>query len=1416
MTNTNHCPLNYPIIVETLLSNPLVEDCYLLTKEQELIAYVVYTGPWNADELSAYLQSKLPDQILPTLYVPIFSLPLTEMGDVDEIALKNIPIFDKNLIKNIEEQLQTLPEIEKAAVIITAPNEQNPPLHLSDLLPLKPQTPLESNQALETETHSVVDSSPSRLAISHGQALIASLSQPQTLGHVLQTISQTHKNQGITYIKSKGSPIFQTYQQLWEEAQKIHTGLEKLGLQPQAKVLFQLSENSDIITAFWGCILGGFIPIIISVPATYKDLNHDVNKICQIWELLDQPLIITNQAQKPEIQTLEKYLSHQPLELAFIEHLKANPPHDNYHPSQPEDIAFFNLTSGSTGLSKCIALTHKNLLSRARGTNLICDHNQQDIILNWLPFDHIGSISDWHIRCVDLGCQMVYVQTEYILGRPLNWLDLIDQYRITHSWAPNFAYNLINESLKKETTQSWNLDCVKFFLVAGEAVSNQAVGEFINQLHHQYHLNKTTIRPAFGMAEMGSGITYYQPTVEQPLLFHTVDKSCLNQPLKRVHPEHPQATTFTDLGLPIPGISIRIVDQDNDLLPEENIGHLQVKGEPVFPGYYKNTEANQAVFLDEGWFKTGDLGFISHGHLVITGRSKETLIINGVNYYSHEIETIVDNIETVEASYTAACAVHDSPSNTDKLAIFFSVENSTSDPKFLGELIKKIRQQVINRLGVNPDYLIPLAKPEIPKTSIGKIQRSQLSQRFEAGEFLPIIKAIDILLENANTVPNWFYRKVWKPQNPVYLKAESSPHTRLIFLDSLGLGDALVTQIQAQNLPVITVLIGEQFSQLSRDRYTLKPGDAQDYQQLIASLAQQKITLSHIIHLWNYQEYPGEIKSPAQLEKAQELGIYSLLFLVQSLAKTYHPQQTLQLLWVSSHSQLVRENDHLSYEKSPVLGLIKSLAAEIPWLNSRHLDLAIAPHTINTNYLLQELQILSREKEIAYRGNQRFIAGLEKVNLSPQNPQLSPFKTGGIYLITGGLGGIGVQVAQYLLKNYQARLVLLGQTALPDKKLWHHHLKPDDCYASKIQTLQHLEKLGGEVIYQALDVGNFAQLQQVVAQVQRQWHREIDGIIHLAGIYQDSLILDQTQENLIRILRPKVLGTWNLHQLFKESQTIFISFSSLASFFGGASLGSYAAANSFLEQLNHYQNAKKLLPSYCYSWTTWQETGMSQGYSTQSLTRSSGYLEMTIQQGLDSFVASLYAHQHQLMIGLDSSNPKIKRLTHVSEVCQKLTAYYQLKPSSEPIKLAPALVLKDRFNTSYECPLLPQSSFPLKDNGEVNKEQFLSQLQGQDHPVWVAPRNQTESQMAQIWQTVLNLSKISIYDNFFELGGHSLLASQVISRLRDIFSVELSLQTLLEYPTIAGLTQTIEVINTIKNSQNAIMENPVNYEEGEF
>lgn len=557
-----------------------------------------------------------------------------------------------------------------------------------------------------------------KLAFSDGGAL-PFVATPTTLIELLQTAAQTSGE--ILYLEN-GQEISQSYAQLLTQAEKCLFGLRQLKLLPGDKVILLLKNNCDILPAFWGCVLGGFIPVIMEVPPTYTDAHPALDKLRHIWEFLAKPLIITS----------EKLVSSS-FQRSYVamSKLSNNATDTSYYKALPYDVAFISLTSGSTGIPKCIQLTHRNLITRARGTNLFNQHQPDDKILNWLPFDHIGSISDWHIRCLEVGCKVVYAQKDDVLGCPLNWLDLIAKYRITHSWSPSFAYSLVKDALQNDVARSWDLSCVKFLLTAGEAISSQSVQACLEKLAG-YGLKKTAIRPAFGMAELGSGVTYYQPTEIAPLNFHQLDSSSFEEISSRTN-------TFADLGAPIPGVAIRIVDSTGVVLSENAIGCLQVKGDVVFPGYYNYPQANVEAFSD-GWFNTGDLGFISNGGLAIAGRIKETIIINGANYYSHEIEQVVETVTGVESTYTAACAVQ--VDTTEKLAIFFSCGLEGEE---LLKLLRLIRQTVLTQIGINPSYLIPVAKDIIPKTAIGKIQRQQLSKLFELGEFDRIIGRLELL-----------------------------------------------------------------------------------------------------------------------------------------------------------------------------------------------------------------------------------------------------------------------------------------------------------------------------------------------------------------------------------------------------------------------------------------------------------------------------------------------------------------------------------------------------------------------------------------------------------------------------------------------------------------------------------------------
>ncbi|MDZ8258881.1 SDR family NAD(P)-dependent oxidoreductase [Nostoc sp. ChiQUE01b] len=1391
LATSSNKSFTYREIEVVIKSSLTVDDCIAIKRQtqklkQELVAYIVPSGLFVPEQLLSHLLTILPIELIPTVFIPVSTIPLTDAGQIDEVILANLEVIDSDLMRRIEKQLESLSEIERVAVVVEPLVKSIPPIHLEDLIgEMQAIVSENSQQKVQTtilsEKVEKKNSSSKKLAISHGTSLQYSKDAPKTLVELLKRATQ-NSTKGIIYVRPDGSEKIQFYHQLWQDAQRIFAGLRKLGLKAQDKVIFQLEDNQDFICAFWGCVLGGFVPVPVSIAPTYDTVNSTASKLLNTWQMLGKPLVLTSASLAANIDSFSRRLNLENFQIVTIEKLRKCKPDLNLHQSQPEDLVILLLTSGSTGIPKCVMLNHHNILSMATGLILMSHFSSQESVLNWMPLDHVGALVSLSIMAVSLGCQQIHVPTDLIVQNPLKWLDLIDKHQATISWSPNFAFSLICDRASTLNRHNWDLSSMKFIINAGEPIVTKTARNFLKLLS-SHGLPTNAIHPAFGMCETSSGITYSDS--------FSLESSS-------------DDTSFVELGSPIAGASLRIVDENEQVVPENMIGRLQVKGASVTSGYYQNSQANQEVFTSDGWFNTGDLGFLHQGCLTITGRQKDVIIINGLNYYCHEIEAAVEELEGVEVSYTAACAVRQPGTNTDKLAIFFNT--SVADDASLLALLKEIRTAVVNKMGVNPDYLIPVDKEIIPKTAIGKIQRSQLSQRFKTGDFQTIIKRIDILLGNANTIPDWFYRQVWQPKNPITFNSSLTIiNSTLVFLDSFGLGAYLCQILSEHNLPYITVSPGEDFQKINRTHYTITLGQAKDYQLLIESLAADNIIIGHILHLWTYNQYFGEIKNIEALKQAQEHSIYSLLFLVQALAKVQSTDDSVQLLFISSHIQSISSEEPIAYEKSAVLGLLKTIPQELPWLNCRHIDLSFAEVERNGAYILQEIQVSSKEREVAYRNGQRLVPRLEKVDLTSEPKSAVSFKQGGTYLITGGLGGIGIKIARYLLKHYQARLLLVGRTPLPDKSTWNAYLEKTDTIAQRLKVYQELKQLGGEVIYEAVDICDLKQLQIIVKKAQSRWGKNLDGVIHLAGTSHERLVLEETQESLTSILRPKMLAAWVLHQLLKDyTDSIFINFSSVNSFFGGTAVGAYAAANSFLDRFSDYQNYHSGLASYCLAWSMWDETGMSQGYQMKNLIRAKGFYVMSASQAISSMLASLQHQQTNILIGLDGSNQNIQRWQSQAFNLQKLTAYFT-STSNEVVQL-PDLRMQDCFGTSCTCNLVQLPKMPCLENGEIDRANLIRKISTQEIKERIEPRNEIEFKIAQCWQQVLKVAPLSIHDNFFELGGNSLLAGQVISRLREDFSLDLSLQRLFKAPTIASLAQSIEAIRGVTQDKSGSIE----------
>jgi microcystin synthetase protein McyG len=554
----------------------------------------------------------------------------------------------------------------------------------------------------------------------------------RTLPEVLANAAK-YENQGITYIENDATEYYQNYRSLSDDALTILDGFAQRGVKLGDKVILQIAKSQNFIPALWACFLGGIIPVPLTVAPHYDPENSAVKKLENVWKVLEKPLIICD---NELINNLQKLATQSPLEgaqVVSIENIRNRKSQLNsdkiIEPSYllpkltPESPALLLFTSGSTGMPKGVPLTHHNLLSMTAGSVAMNHFTQQEVTLNWMPLDHVGAIVFLGIMAVDLACHQIHVPMELILSQPLKWLELIQKHQATISWAPNFAFSLINQQLEEINQSSYNLSSMKFLVNAGEQVSVKTIHLFLSNLK-KYQLPDRAIKPAFGMTETCSGITWSAGISLDEL---TEDNIIIS------------------LGKPILGATIRVVDPENNVLPEKEIGRLQIKGNSVTKGYYNNPELNQEIFPEEGWFTTGDLAYLLNGELYITGREKQEVIINGINYFAHEIETAIEELEGVNVSYTAAFSVFEQTQQTDLLVITFSPESKDFEQGV--KLARKIRGHLTQTIGIAPAYIIPLDAELVPKTSIGKVQKSKLKKDFQQGLFAERIQEINQYLE---------------------------------------------------------------------------------------------------------------------------------------------------------------------------------------------------------------------------------------------------------------------------------------------------------------------------------------------------------------------------------------------------------------------------------------------------------------------------------------------------------------------------------------------------------------------------------------------------------------------------------------------------------------------------------------------
>ncbi|MCL6589242.1 MAG: amino acid adenylation domain-containing protein [Firmicutes bacterium] len=591
----------------------------------------------------------------------------------------------------------------------------------------------------------------------------------------------------------------------------------------------------------------------------------------------------------------------------------------------------------------------------------------------------------------------------------------------------------------------------------------------------------------------------------------------------------------------------------------------------------------------------------------------------------------------------------------------------------------------------------------------------------------------------------WFYLPGWKQSDlPAFKpwRAGLAPGSGwLVFADPAGAGAGLVQQmveiLEEAGQKAILARPGKSFAHTG-DAYSLNPQNPGDYQALFEDLASAGQWPDHIIHMWNVTPPQAGEASPG----LQYLGYYSLIFITRALARQGR-LDPLDITVIANETAEVGGEELLCPDKTTFLGAVKVIPQEHPQIFCRSIDIVLPKEDSQSRQLaeklLKEAALKMEDSQIAYRGRRRWAMGFENIPVS--EAQLGPLKLkqGGVYLITGGLGKMGLAMAGYLAQAAQAKLILTSRSGFPARDQWSQWLSSHgekDRASDAIRKLQEIEGFGAEVTVVKVDVAEAKPMRDLVGRIISQYGA-LHGVIHAAGVTGEQalhLVAETGVENSAVQFRPKIQGLKVLEEALAGIELDFcLLCSSLGGILGGLGSSAYAAANIFMDNFARQQHQLGRGFYLSVDWDAWRfEPG-----------KTKGVLEKFAMEPAEGI-----------------------------EVLERLLSWSGI----------PQIIVSTGF--------LP---------GRLERNQGISRVQNYDRegagrlrPAGeFKPQNPVEEQIAAVWEELLGVRLVSATQDFFELGGHSLLATQVISRLRSIFRMELPIRQFFEAPTVQGLARLI-------------------------
>ncbi len=519
-----------------------------------------------------------------------------------------------------------------------------------------------------------------------------------------------------------------SYAELREDAIAAAQRLVGLNLERSAKVAVVAETDPGFMRLFYGCQYAGLVPV--PLPASVRLGGHKayVEQLHRLLTKCQAQVAVASQIFLPFLKEAAAGLAIRFLGTSD-ELLKLPKSKTPLQPSGPDELAYLQYTSGSTRFPRGVMITNRTVMNNLghiirNGAKV----RPGDRAMSWLPFYHDMGLVGFVLSPMASQLSVDYLCTQDFGMRPRMWLTLISENRATISFSPPFGYELCMQRLGEAPGAQFDLSSWRVAGIGAEPIRPEPLQRFAEMMAPS-GFDKNAFLACYGMAECSLAISF--PPTGEGLQIDRVDPEPLAQyqraiQLPQTATSPTQAKMFVKCGAPLPDHEIEVRDPNGRLLPERHVGSLFVRGPSVMSGYFGEEALTREVLSPDGWLNTGDLAYIADGSIVITGRQKDLIIINGRNIWPQDLEQIAESQPTVRmadaSAFPVTCA-----GGEDKTVLV--IECRETSPETREELRNKVRREVLQELGI--DCFIELVpRNTLPRTTSGKLARSQAKRDF--------------------------------------------------------------------------------------------------------------------------------------------------------------------------------------------------------------------------------------------------------------------------------------------------------------------------------------------------------------------------------------------------------------------------------------------------------------------------------------------------------------------------------------------------------------------------------------------------------------------------------------------------------------------------------------------------------------